>query len=35
MDRGLVAYLREHGVGVVGGLGEGLSAIDRLSVSAN
>ena len=35
MDRGLVAYLREHGVGVVGGLGEGLSAIDRLSVGAN
>jgi len=35
MDRGLVAYLREHGVGIVGGLGEGLSAIDRLSVNAN
>ena len=35
MDRALVAYLREHGVGIIGGLGEGLSAIDRLSVDAN
>ena len=35
MDRGLVAYLRGHGVGIVGGLGEGLSAIDRLAVKAN
>jgi hypothetical protein len=35
MDRGLVAYLREHGVGIVGGLGEGLSAIVRLGGNAN
>jgi acetate---CoA ligase (ADP-forming) len=35
IDRGLVAYLRGHGVGIVGGLGEGLSAIDRLAVKAN
>jgi hypothetical protein len=35
MDRGLVAYLRGHGVGIVGGLGEGLAAIDRLAVNAN
>jgi hypothetical protein len=31
MDRALVAQLREHGIGVVGGLREGLSAIDRLA----
>jgi acetate---CoA ligase (ADP-forming) len=31
MDRTLVAYLREHGVAVVGGLREGLGAIDRLA----
>jgi hypothetical protein len=31
MDRGLVAQLREHGIAVVGGLREGLSAIDRLA----
>jgi acetate---CoA ligase (ADP-forming) len=35
MDRRLVAYLREHGVGIVGGLGEGLSAIDRLAADAS
>jgi acyl-CoA synthetase (NDP forming) len=35
MDRGLVAYLREHGVGIVGGLGEGLTAISRLAVDSN
>ena len=28
---GLVAQLREHGIAVVGGLREGLSAIDRLA----
>jgi hypothetical protein len=31
MDRALVAQLREHGIGVVGGLREGLLAIDRLA----
>jgi len=31
MDRALVAQLREHGIGVVGGLREGLSAIDRVA----
>ena len=31
MDRALVAQLREHGIAVVGGLREGLSAIDRLA----
>jgi acyl-CoA synthetase (NDP forming) len=31
MDRALVARLRERGVGVVGGLREGLAAIDRLA----
>jgi acetate---CoA ligase (ADP-forming) len=33
MDRGLTAYLREHGVAVVGGFREGLGAIDRLARS--
>jgi len=33
MDRGLAAYLREHGVAIVGGLREGLGAIDRLARS--
>jgi hypothetical protein len=28
---GQVAQLREHGIAVVGGLREGLSAIDRLA----
>jgi acyl-CoA synthetase (NDP forming) len=31
MDRGLTAYLREHGVAVVGGFREGLGAVDRLA----
>jgi acyl-CoA synthetase (NDP forming) len=31
MDRALVALLREHGVAAVGGLREGLMAIDRLA----
>jgi acyl-CoA synthetase (NDP forming) len=31
MDRALVAYLREHGIAVVGGLREGLAAIDKLA----
>ena len=31
MDRTLVAYLREHGIAVLGGLREGLGAIDRLA----
>jgi len=31
MDRALVAQLREHGIAVVVGLREGLSAIDRLA----
>jgi len=31
MDRALVAQLRERGIAVVGGLREGLSAIDRLA----
>jgi hypothetical protein len=31
MDRTLVAYLRKHGVAVVGGIREGLGAIDRLA----
>jgi acyl-CoA synthetase (NDP forming) len=31
MDRSLVAYLRGHGVAVVGGIREGLGAIDRLA----
>ena len=31
MDRGFAAYLREHGVAVVGGFREGLGAIDRLA----
>jgi len=31
MDRALVAQLREHGIAVVGGLREGLSAIDCLA----
>ena len=31
MDRQLVAYLRARGIAVVGGLREGLSAIDRLA----
>jgi acyl-CoA synthetase (NDP forming) len=31
MDRALVAYLREHGVAVVGGIREGLGAINRLA----
>ncbi len=31
MDRELVAQLREHGIAVVGGLREGLSAINRLA----
>jgi acyl-CoA synthetase (NDP forming) len=34
MDRALVAYLREHRVAVVGGIREGLSAIDRLARNA-
>ncbi|HTQ33770.1 MAG TPA: CoA-binding protein [Stellaceae bacterium] len=34
MDRGLVAYLREHGIATVGGLREGLRAIDQLARSA-
>ncbi|HTQ34752.1 MAG TPA: hypothetical protein VMI30_11315, partial [Stellaceae bacterium] len=35
MDRGLVAYLREHGIATVGGLREGLGAIDSLARSTN
>jgi acyl-CoA synthetase (NDP forming) len=35
MDRTLVAYLREHGVAVVGGVREGLGAIDRLARNAS
>jgi acyl-CoA synthetase (NDP forming) len=35
MDRGLAAYLREHGVAVVGGFREGLGAIDRLARHTN
>jgi len=31
MDRALVAQLRDRGIAVVGGLREGLSAIDRLA----
>jgi acyl-CoA synthetase (NDP forming) len=31
MDRALVGVLRKHGVAVVGGLREGLAAIDRLA----
>jgi acyl-CoA synthetase (NDP forming) len=31
MDRTVVAYLREHGIAVVGGIREGLGAIDRLA----
>jgi acetate---CoA ligase (ADP-forming) len=31
MDRQLVAHLRARGIAVVGGLREGLSAIDRLA----
>jgi acyl-CoA synthetase (NDP forming) len=31
MDRAVIAQLREHGIAVVGGLREGLSAIDRLA----
>jgi acyl-CoA synthetase (NDP forming) len=31
MDRALVAQLRERGIAVVGGLREGLSAVDRLA----
>ena len=31
MDRALVAQLREHDIAVVGGLREGLPAIDRLA----
>jgi len=31
MDRSLVAQLRPHGIAVVGGLREGLSALDRLA----
>lgn len=31
MDREVVAQLRQHGIAVVGGLREGLSAIDRLA----
>jgi hypothetical protein len=31
IDRGLVAQLREQGIAVVGGLREGLAAIDRLA----
>jgi acyl-CoA synthetase (NDP forming) len=31
MDRTLAAYLRDHGVAVVGGLREGLAAIDQLA----
>jgi hypothetical protein len=31
MDRALVAQLRERGIAVVGGLREGLLAIDRLA----
>ncbi|HVH80675.1 MAG TPA: CoA-binding protein, partial [Stellaceae bacterium] len=35
MDRALVAHLRENGVAVVGGLREGLGAIDRLGRKTN
>ena len=31
LDRAVVAKLREHGIAVIGGLREGLSAIDRLA----
>jgi hypothetical protein len=31
MDRTLVAHLREHGIAVVGGLREGLAAVDKLA----
>jgi hypothetical protein len=31
MDREAAAQLRRHGIAVVGGLREGLSAIDRLA----
>jgi acyl-CoA synthetase (NDP forming) len=34
MDRALLAQLRPHGIAVVGGIREGLLAIDRLSRSA-
>jgi acetate---CoA ligase (ADP-forming) len=34
MDRALVAALREHGVAAVGGIREGLMAIDRLAGNA-
>jgi hypothetical protein len=34
MDRALVGVLREHGVAAVGGLREGLMAIDRLARNA-
>jgi acetate---CoA ligase (ADP-forming) len=35
MDRALTAWLRGRGIAVVGGLREGLVAIDRLAVSRN
>jgi acyl-CoA synthetase (NDP forming) len=35
MDRDFVAYLRERGVPVVGGIREGLAALDRLGRHAN
>jgi hypothetical protein len=31
MDRAIVEQLRAHGIAVVGGLREGLTAIDRLA----
>jgi hypothetical protein len=34
MDRALVGVLREHGVAAVGGVREGLMAIDRLARNA-
>ena len=35
MDRDFVAYLRERGVPVVGGIREGLAALDRLGRHAS
>jgi acetate---CoA ligase (ADP-forming) len=35
MDRALVAYLRAHGIAVIGGIREGLGAVDRLARHAD
>jgi hypothetical protein len=34
MDRALVAFLRDHGVTVIGGIREGLGAIDKVARTA-